>query len=108
MLGTFQPTFLYESLWCLAVAVAVLVLDRRVRFARGQVLALYLMGYTLGRFFFEIMRTDPATLVLGQRVNVWVSVAIFLLGLALFLWRGRVGDYPARGPVREETSSAPA
>ena len=104
VLGTFQPTFLYESLWCLLVAVAILLADRRFRFARGQVLALYLMGYTLGRFFFEIMRTDPAQLILGQRVNVWVSIAIFLVGLALYLRRGRVGDYPARGPMRETTT----
>ena len=97
VLGTFQPTFLFESLWCLLVAVLLLVVDRRVRLARGQVLALYVMGYTLGRFFFEIMRTDPAQLVFGQRINVWVSVAVFLLGLALFLVMGRRGERPPRG-----------
>lgn len=108
VLGTFQPTFLYESLWCLVVAVVILVLDRRLRFARGQVLALYLMGYTVGRFFFEIMRTDPAELVLGQRVNVWVAIAVFLLGLALYVWRGRVGDLPPRGPRPEVEEPTPA
>jgi prolipoprotein diacylglyceryl transferase len=97
VLGTFQPTFLYESIWVLLVAVVIVIWDRRHRFARGQVFALYLMGYTLGRFFIELMRTDPAEIVLGQRVNVWVSVAIFALGLMLYLWRGARADYPPRG-----------
>lgn len=38
--GTFEPTFLYESLWCLAAAVVLVVLDRHVRFRRGQLIAL--------------------------------------------------------------------
>jgi prolipoprotein diacylglyceryl transferase len=106
VLGTFQPTFLYESLWCLLVALAILLADRRHRFARGQVLALYLMGYTLGRFFIEILRTDPAQLVLGQRINVWVALAVFVLGLVLYLRRGRVGQLPQRGPDRLLTARA--
>jgi len=81
----------------LLVALVIVIWDRRHRFARGQVFALYLMGYTLGRFFIELMRTDPAEIVLGQRVNVWVSVAIFALGLVLYLWRGARADYPPRG-----------
>ncbi|MDQ3527194.1 MAG: prolipoprotein diacylglyceryl transferase [Actinomycetota bacterium] len=101
VLGTYQPIFLYESLWCLVLAVLILLADRRFRFARGQVIALYVVGYTLGRFFFELMRTDPAQLVLGQRINVWVSVAVFLLGLALYVVQGRRADLPARGPAAE-------
>ncbi len=97
VLGTFQPTFLFESLWVLLVAVIVIVVDRRHRFARGQVFALYLMGYTLGRFFIELIRTDPAEIVFGQRVNVWVSLAIFALGLLLYVYRGSRADYPPRG-----------
>ncbi|GAA1156982.1 prolipoprotein diacylglyceryl transferase [Ornithinicoccus hortensis] len=103
VLGTFQPTFLYESLWCLLVAGVLLVLDRRFRFARGQVIALYVMGYTLGRLFFELMRTDPAEVVFGQRINVWVSIGVFLIGLAIFLAMGRRKDYPVRGPALDLT-----
>lgn len=99
VLGTFHPTFLYESLWCLAVAAVILVLDRRIRFARGQVIALYVIGYTAGRLVFELMRTDPAAEILGQRVNVWVSLLLLLGGIALYVWRGRVGDYPPAHPA---------
>ncbi|MBW8173159.1 prolipoprotein diacylglyceryl transferase [Ornithinimicrobium sp. Arc0846-15] len=97
VLGTFQPTFLYESLWCIVVAVGLVLLDRRVRLARGQVFSLYMMGYTAGRLVIELMRTDPAEIIFGQRINVWVSIGVFLIGLALFLWQGRRGDYPQRG-----------
>ncbi len=99
VLGTFQPTFLFESLWVLLVALVIIVADRRHRFARGQVFALYLLGYTLGRFFIELIRTDPAEIVFGQRVNVWVSLAICALGAAMYYWRGRRADYPPRGSV---------
>ncbi|MBA2695415.1 MAG: prolipoprotein diacylglyceryl transferase [Actinobacteria bacterium] len=97
VLGTFQPTFLYESLWVMLVAIAILVLDRRVRFASGQVFGLYLMGYTMGRVVIEVMRTDPAEIVFGQRVNVWVSLLVFAGGVLLYVVRGRRGDRPVRG-----------
>lgn len=95
VLGTFQPTFLYESLWCLGLALALVLLDRKVRLARGQVFALYLVGYTLGRVWIELLRTDPATLILGQRINVWVSLAVMLGGVILFVMLGRKGPRPA-------------
>lgn len=105
VLGYFQPTFLFESVWALLVAVGLMLLDRRHRLAKGQVFALYLMGYTLGRFFIELIRTDPAEIILGQRVNVWVSIAIFILGLALYSYRGVRGVYPPRGAVHLQEPS---
>ncbi|CAN5353992.1 N/A [soil metagenome] len=107
VLGYFQPTFLFESLWALLVAAGLMLLDRRHRFARGQVFALYLMGYTLGRFFIEAIRTDPAEIIFGQRVNIWVAVAIFVLGLALYVYRGMRGEHPPRGAahLQEPASS---
>lgn len=105
VLGTFQPTFLYESLWCIVVAIGLVLLDRRVRLARGQVFSLYMMGYTAGRLVIELLRTDPAEIIFGQRINVWVSIGVFLIGLALFLWQGRRGDYPQRGYRSSEDPS---
>ncbi|PKZ41449.1 prolipoprotein diacylglyceryl transferase [Kytococcus schroeteri] len=98
VLGTFHPTFLYEALWCLAMAGLVLWLDRIRSFAAGQVAGLYLMLYTLGRFFIEMMRTDEANTFLGQRVNVWVSAAVFALGAFLYWRAGRSGE-PSRARV---------
>ncbi len=49
ILGTFQPTFLYESMWCLLVALALVLVDRRFTLAKGQIFALYVILYTFGR-----------------------------------------------------------
>lgn len=81
-----QPTFLYELLWNLAVAALVVWADRRFRLARGRAFALYVAGYTAGRFVIELLRTDPATRVFGDvRINVVVSAVVFL-GAVFYLW----------------------
>ncbi|MEO5320962.1 prolipoprotein diacylglyceryl transferase [Arthrobacter sp. CC3] len=84
VLGYFQPTFLYESLWCLAAASLLMFLDRRYSLGAGSVFALYIVFYTAGRFVFELMRSDPANTILGLRVNTWVAALLFTAGLALF------------------------
>ena len=84
--ATFHPTFLYESLWCLLIALVLVLADRRFSFARGQIFALYGMLYTLGRGLIEMLRTDQANYVLGLRLNVWTSVIVFA-GSALAFWR---------------------
>ncbi|AOT04680.1 prolipoprotein diacylglyceryl transferase [Arthrobacter sp. U41] len=84
VLGYFQPTFLYESLWCLGAASLLMFLDRRYKLGAGSVFALYVVLYTAGRFVFELMRSDPANTILGLRVNTWVSGLLFLAGIALF------------------------
>ncbi|MDQ2755884.1 MAG: prolipoprotein diacylglyceryl transferase [Actinomycetota bacterium] len=118
VLGVFQPTFLYESLFVLALALAIVVLDRRVPLRPGQVLALYIAGYPLGRVVLEFMRTDDANHILGLRVNVWVSLIVFLLGAAMFVFFGRrsrpaeTETPPQPGPhdadAGDDTSTTPA
>jgi prolipoprotein diacylglyceryl transferase len=88
VLGYFQPTFLYECLWDIAVGVALILLDRRLRLGRGNVMALYVMGYTAGRAWIEALRTDHANHILGLRLNDWTSIAVFLGGLVWFLRHG--------------------
>jgi prolipoprotein diacylglyceryl transferase len=78
-----HPTFLYELLWNLAVAAVVVWADRRFRLGHGRAFAVYVAGYTLGRFFIEMMRTDEATRVFGDiRINVVVSAVVFLAAVA--------------------------
>ncbi len=89
--ATFQPTFLYESLWCLAVFGALLVVEKRFTLRQGQVLALYISLYTLGRFVFENMRSDFAHTILGLRINAWLSIGLCGFGTVWFLWLGRHG-----------------
>jgi prolipoprotein diacylglyceryl transferase len=102
ILGVFQPTFLYESLWCLLVALALVMIDRRFSLARGQVFALYGMLYTIGRGFIEMLRTDQANYVLGLRLNVWTSLIVFAGSTFAFWYFG----VRARGADREVNGSA--
>jgi prolipoprotein diacylglyceryl transferase len=104
VLGTFHPTFLYESLWCLVLALLLVLLDRRTTLRRGQLFALYVAGYPLGRVVFELMRSDEANHILGLRVNVWTSAVVFLLGVVLFVLLGR-RQAPTEVPVHAEPAS---
>jgi prolipoprotein diacylglyceryl transferase len=94
---TFHPTFLYESLWCLGVALVVWWLDRRYRMGHGRVFATYVALYCLGRLWWEILRIDDATLILGVRVNVFTSVVVGL-GAVIYILISR-----RRVPGREES-----
>jgi prolipoprotein diacylglyceryl transferase len=68
--GLYQPTFLYELVWDVLIAVAVLIADRRFKFGRGII---------------ETIRTDEAHVFGGLRLNVWTSIVVFLGALAYFL-----------------------
>jgi prolipoprotein diacylglyceryl transferase len=82
----FHPAFLYEALWNLALASFLVWIDRRGVLRKGMILPLYVLGYGVGRFIVEAVRIDPATLILGIRVNHWVSgSAVVLSLLVLFL-----------------------
>jgi prolipoprotein diacylglyceryl transferase len=93
--STFQPTFLYESLWNVALAFGLILLDRRRVVRPGRIFALYIGGYAFGRFFVEALRSDHASEILGIRVNSWVA-SITFLGVVVFLLitglRRRPGD----------------
>lgn len=88
--ATFHPTFLYESLWDLAAAAVLLLLDRKLRLGRGKVFAAYLALYGLGRFFTEGIRTDPSETMFGPlRQNQFAAALICVAGVVLFAWLAR-------------------
>ena len=102
----FHPTFLYEALWNLVGAVLLVWIGRRM-VARsgvtgGRLMWIYLMVYTAGRVWIEMLRIDEAETVLGLRLNVWTSIIIFFvgaIGLALASRRplSDAIDRPGRG-----------
>lgn len=96
----YHPTFLYELLWNLGVALLVVLADRRYRLGGGRVFALYLATYAVGRIWIEALRIDDATMFFGLRLNDYV-MGVVLLGALLFL-RLR------RGVGREIVTEAPA
>jgi prolipoprotein diacylglyceryl transferase len=83
---TFHPTFLYEGLWNLALMGFLIWLDRRGVVRRGRLFAVYVLGYGVGRFWVEALRSDEASLILGIRVNLWTSGLCILGGLAWLVW----------------------
>lgn len=85
----FHPTFLYELLWNLAAAALLVFLDRRFRLGRGRVFWLYVVFYTVGRLWIELLRIDPAEQVLGLRLNVWTSILVCVIGVVAFVVQGR-------------------
>ena len=80
---TFHPTFLYEAIWCSLVAITLILLSKRL--LAGQVFAIYIASYCLGRFFIESIRIDSANLIFGLRQNEWVSIAVGGLALIYFM-----------------------
>ena len=84
--STFQPTFLYESLWNLLVMAILLRVARHWRVqAPGYILALYLALYSLGRFFVEGLRVDPAHEIGPLRLNQVVAAVVFAISLIVLL-----------------------
>ncbi|MFJ6278987.1 prolipoprotein diacylglyceryl transferase [Arthrobacter subterraneus] len=86
----FHPTFLYESLWNLAGVALLLLLDRRFSLRGGRMFWLYAAYYTAGRVWIEALRIDDAEMIsiLGvtQRLNVWTSVLVLVVSLAIFCY----------------------
>ncbi|MEU6778877.1 prolipoprotein diacylglyceryl transferase [Nonomuraea angiospora] len=93
----YHPTFLYESLWDVALGFVLLFAGRRFALHHGRLFALYVAGYTLGRFWIEGLRIDPvggvdhAVTLLGLRLNQWTSIVLFVAALAYF-WLTRKRD----------------
>ncbi len=83
---TFHPTFLYESLYDLAGVGVLLYVGRRFRIRPPALFALYVAWYTFGRTFEELLRIDPSHHFLGERINFWVSLVVFLASAASFVW----------------------
>lgn len=81
--ATFQPTFLYETLWLLGMVLVLVWADKRFRMGHGRVFALYVLLYCVGRFWIEGLRIDDANVLLGLRLNEWTSI---LVGLGALIY----------------------
>ncbi|MFF8396202.1 prolipoprotein diacylglyceryl transferase [Streptomyces sp. NPDC016172] len=102
--GTYHPTFLYESLWCIGVAFLVIWADRRFRLGHGRAFALYVAAYCSGRAWIEYMRVDDAHHILGLRLNVWTAILVFLLAVTYLVVSSK--KRPGREEVVEPGAAA--
>ncbi|PRX98532.1 prolipoprotein diacylglyceryl transferase family protein [Allonocardiopsis opalescens] len=101
--GTYHPTFLYEFLWCMALAAVLVWAGHRFQLKDMRLFALCVMGYTVGRFWIEYLRIDPANEFLGLRLNNYTSVLVFVGALVWFVWLNRRASAPA-APADAEPS----
>ena len=82
--ATFHPTFLYELIWNLGLAGALVWLGHHRRIRAPGLFALYIAGYSLGRIAEELLRVDPAHHIFGLRLNLYVATLLFIAGVAWF------------------------
>jgi prolipoprotein diacylglyceryl transferase len=104
--STFQPTFLYELIWDLALAAALIWVIRHGKVRAPGIFALYVTGYSAFRILEELLRVDPAHHILGERLNFWVASLLTLIGLAWFARTQRLGD-PEPPPADAHSTAAP-
>ena len=107
--ATFQPTFLYELVWDLALAAFLIWLGRRGAVRPGGLFALYVAGYSVFRMFEETVRIDYSQYILGMRLNFFIATLVALAALAWFTVNQR---RPPRGrdaqPAAASTPARPA
>ncbi|WP_440064992.1 prolipoprotein diacylglyceryl transferase [Streptosporangium sp. OZ121] len=100
---TYHPTFLYESIWDLGLALVLIWLGRKFVLRHGRLFALYVAGYTVGRFWIEGLRVDTAHHILGLRLNQWTSIIVFVGAMAYFWYaRNKTAEervIPVTGPA---------
>ena len=92
--ATFQPSFLYELIWDLALAAFLVWLGHRVKVRPWGLFALYVAGYSGYRIFEETIRIDSSEYFLGLRLNLFVAVALAAIGLIWFAFAQRRPERP--------------
>lgn len=84
-----HPTFLYESLWNLGLLMFMLWYRKRKKFD-GEMLWIYLVGYGLGRFWIEGLRTDQLILFgTGIAVSQGLSLILVLASVGVLIYHYR-------------------
>jgi prolipoprotein diacylglyceryltransferase len=105
--STFQPSFLYEMIFDLAWAAALVWLGHHRRIRPQGLFALYVAGYSGYRIFEETIRIDSSAHFLGLRLNFFIALVMTIIGLAWFVVvqiRGR--DEPGRVLPAESADEA--
>ena len=111
--ATFQPTFLYELIWDLLLAAALVWLGHHRNIRGWGLFALYVAGYSAFRIFEESVRIDSSEHFLGLRLNFYVAIIGTVAGLVWFYFIQRrgsaeppAGDAPA-SDAAEDAAGAP-
>lgn len=82
-----HPTFLYESLWNLAVLIFMLLYTKHKKFD-GEIFLIYLVGYGIGRTWIEGLRTDQLQIgSTGIAVSQVLSAVLAVGGIGYWIYR---------------------
>ncbi len=95
--STFQPTFLYELIFDLALAAALVWLGHHRPIRPPGLFALYVTGYSAFRIFEESLRIDSSEHFLGLRLNFYIAAALTLFGIIWFARTQRKARSAAKG-----------
>lgn len=88
----YEPTFYYESLWCILGFVICLFIRNRKNTKIGDLTAIYLIWYGAGRFLIESLRTDSLMLG-GLKVAQIVSFISFIVGIVILVINNNKKQY---------------
>ena len=112
---TFQPTFLYELIWDLALAAFLVWLGHHAKIKPWSLFALYVAGYSAFRIFEESVRIDSSVYFFGLRLNMYIAIIGTVGGLVWFLIAQRRPDRPvvirpakADSPAQPDAEASPA
>jgi phosphatidylglycerol---prolipoprotein diacylglyceryl transferase len=108
---TFQPTFLYELIWDLALAAFLVWLGHHAKIKPWGLFALYVAGYSAFRIFEESVRIDSSEYFFGLRLNMYIAIIGTLGGLIWFGFAQRRPDRPVvvrPEPAQPGAGDAPA
>jgi prolipoprotein diacylglyceryl transferase len=113
---TFQPSFLYELIFDLALAALLVWIGHHRQIRPWALFALYVTGYSAYRIFEETIRIDSSQHIFGLRLNFYVATILTLIGIAWFIRAQRApaatagspaGQGPATGPPAETSPAEP-
>ena len=105
---TFQPTFLYELIWDLALAAFLVWLGHHAKIKPWSLFALYVVGYSAFRIFEESVRIDSSVYFFGLRLNMYIAIIGTVGGLVWFLIAQRRPDRPVViRPAKADSAAQP-
>ncbi len=107
---TFQPTFLYELIWDLALAGFLIWLGHHANIKPWGLFALYVAGYSGFRIFEESVRIDSSEYFFGLRLNMYVAIVMTVVGATWFVLAQRRKERPVvvRSPATRAVGKAAA
>ena len=106
--STFQPSFLYELIFDLLLAAALVWVGHHLRTKPPGLFALYVAGYSAYRIFEETIRIDSSAHFLGLRLNMFVAIAMTLIGSGWFAWTQIKGRHTADERADSQIASGSA